>query len=134
ELRGRIPWRRHGAVGTAAYEAMATVRRWLDADVPPTSIGVLARSRASGLHRLRIAAEVLDVPFTWPLPSDASVPVARIREMVSVLELLAGAEPVVPSSHIEQHLDALGPGTWAQALRGWLEPHLGRRLTREAWR
>src|SRR5690606_22637561 len=68
------------------------------------------------------------------LPSEASVPVGRVREVVSVFDLLDRSEPCVPSTHIEQHLETLGTGPWAQALRHWLEPNHGRKLTREAWR
>ncbi len=133
-LRGRIPWHRATSVREAAHRALSTVRAWLDDGVAPASIGVLARNRPHGLNRLRIAAEALGVPFSWSLPSDVSVPVERIREVVSVLDLLADAAEPVASGVLADHLDTLGDSGWVAALRDWLAPNAGRRWSRDAWR
>lgn len=134
DLRGRIPWHRAASVRAAANHLMTTVRAWLDQSVDPHTIGVLARTRPEGLHRLRLAAESLRVPFSWPLPREKSVPVSRIREVVRLFEHLATLEERVPGSQIAQFIDELGGGPWVAALQAWLEPNLGRRLAREQWR
>ncbi len=133
-LRGRIPWHRAASVRAAAHHLMTTVRAWLDDGVEPDRIGVLTRTRPEGLHRLRLAAESLRVPFSWPLPREKSVPVTRIREVVRVFEHLAQLEERVPGVTIREFIDELGGGPWVAALHGWLEPNIGRHWLREQWR
>jgi ATP-dependent DNA helicase RecQ len=134
ELRGRMVWHRSDSVPAAAYDAMTVVRRWLDEGVEATSIGVLARTRRSGLHRVRIAAERLGVPFRWPLPSEATVPVGQIREVAAVFDHLVDARGPVRASALEGLIRDLPPSPWTSALDTWLDPHRGRTLHREVWR
>ena len=84
ELKGRYTWHRSASVPIAARRLMETVARWIDQGVEPSSIGVLARSRPSGLHRLRSAAEGVGVPFAWTLPGDSSLPITRVREVAEL--------------------------------------------------
>ncbi|MCA9569929.1 MAG: ATP-dependent helicase, partial [Myxococcales bacterium] len=134
ELRGQIVWHVAGSVPEAARALMAVVRRWLDDGIPAPAIGVLARTRREGLHRLRLAAEAGGVPFSWALPSGAAVPVGRIREVVAIHDLLDGEADLVSATRLEDAIADLGTGPWARALASWLAPHLGRRLHRERWR
>ena len=134
ELRGRMVWHLSKTVRAAAHDAVSVIARWIEAGVRPGSIGVLARSRRSGLHRLRIAAEATGVPFSWPLPSEASMPVGRVREVVRLAEYLDSEEGTITADAIGAVIEAMGTNSWTRALRVWLEPNLGRRLAREVWR
>ncbi len=132
-LRGGIPWTQALSVGAAAKSAMETVAEWVREGVDGPTIGVLSRTR-TGLHALRIAAEAARVAFSWPLPSESTVPVGRIREVVQIMDLLAGEADWVESAVLEQAIDAMGTGDWVHALRRWIEPNLGRRLLASHWR
>lgn len=134
ELRGRMVWHRAGSVGAACRELMTVVQRWLEDGVPAGGVGVLARTRRHGLHRLRLAAEAARVPFSWPLPGGSSVPVGRIREVVHVMDLLRESDEVVRASDLDQAIREMPESPWTTALASWLEPNLGRRLHREEWR
>ena len=133
DLRGRVVWRRSPTIGAAAHEAMRVVRDWLEDGVEATSIGVLARSRARGLDRLRVSAEKLGVPFRWPLPGEASMPVLRVREVTQVLEFLSDGPDWIDGGELAERMAAMEANDQVDALRGWLAPNAGRRLARTTW-
>jgi len=134
DLQGHIVWRQSSSVRAAAASLMEVVRGWIDDGVPPTRIGVLTRTRTGGLNRLRIAAEALQLPFSWPLPSDASLPLARVREVVRLRRFLDGLDQLTRGEAIDRELEAMGTGPWVRSLRTWLEPNLDRHRRPEAWR
>ncbi|MBK7949071.1 MAG: ATP-dependent helicase [Deltaproteobacteria bacterium] len=136
DLRGRYVWHRAASVPIAARRLMEVVRRWIDNGVAPDSIGVLARSRPTGLHRLRSAAEAAGVPFAWTLPGESSIPMSRVREVATLLDWLreqTGAEERIASGALLEQIRQLSDGPWRGSLLEWLEPFSGRRMTSAQW-
>ncbi|MCK6506076.1 RecQ family ATP-dependent DNA helicase [Myxococcota bacterium] len=133
-LRGRILWHQADGVRLAASLAVQAARELVEEGVDPTRIGLLTRTRPHGLHRLRTAAEAQGLPFCWPLPGNHALPLHRVREVTSVLSLLAPGAEELPARRIQEHLDSLGTGPWTRSLHGWLEPHRDRTWSPDRWR
>ena len=136
DLRGRFVWHRSGSVRLASKRLMETANRWIAEGVAPDSIGVLARNRPTGLHRLRSAAEAARIPFAWTLPGESSIPMSRLREVVSLLNWLRGHEPGeerIPAVAVRERIGELADAQWRTSLQDWLEPFLGRSLPSTQW-
>jgi ATP-dependent DNA helicase RecQ len=136
ELRGRFVWHRSASVQIAARRLMESVGRWIGDGIAPASIGVLARRRPTGLHRLRIAAERARIPFAWTLPGDSSMPMTRIREVAALSDWLhaqSGREERIGAAVVRERIGQLDAGPWRDSLLDWSEPFAGRRLTRSQW-
>ncbi|MBW2698377.1 MAG: UvrD-helicase domain-containing protein, partial [Deltaproteobacteria bacterium] len=136
ELRGRLVWHRSASVQVAAQRLMAAVARLVAEGVAPDSIGVLARSRPTGLHRLRSAAEFERIPFAWTLPGDSSIPMTRVREVATLLDWLRlhdGRDERIGAGAVLERIRELAEGPWRDSLQDWLEPFASRRLTRSLW-
>jgi ATP-dependent DNA helicase RecQ len=136
ELRGRFVWHRSASVQIAARRLMETVARWIADGVEPDSIGVLARSRPTGLHRLRIAAETAQIPFAWTLPGDSSIPMSRVREVATLSKWLhshGGRDERIGTGAVLEQIRELAEGPWRDSLQDWLEPFAGRSLTSSQW-
>jgi ATP-dependent DNA helicase RecQ len=136
DLGGRYVWHRSASVQIAARRLMETVARWIDEGVEPSSIGVLARSRPTGLHRLRSAAERVGVPFAWTLPGDSSLPMTRVREVAALSDWLRSHTPRderIGSVSVMEQIRQLPEGPWRNRLEEWVEPLYGRRLIRSQW-
>lgn len=136
ELRGRLLWHRSASVQDAAGRLMETVGRWIGDGVAPASIGVLARSRPTGLHRLRSAAEKAGIPFQWTLPGDSSLPMGRIREVATLSDWIhtqGGQEDRIGAASVMEQIRQLAEGPWRDSLQDWLEPFVSRSLTRSQW-
>jgi ATP-dependent DNA helicase RecQ len=135
-LRGRFVWDRSASVQAAAQRLTETVGRWIGNGIAPASIGVLARSRPTGLHRLRIAAELARIPFAWTLPGDSSIPMSRVREVATLSDWLrtqGGRDERVGAGAVLEEIRQLTEGPWRDSLQDWLEPFTGRSLTRSQW-
>ncbi|MDJ0869070.1 MAG: RecQ family ATP-dependent DNA helicase [Myxococcota bacterium] len=136
ELRGRYAWHRSGSVQVAAGRLMETVRRWVGVGIEPASIGVHARTRPTGLHRLRVAAEAARIPFAWTLPGDSSIPMSRIREVATLSDWLrpeGDRDERISAGAVREQIRQLADGPWRDSLHDWLEPFAGRSLTRAQW-
>ena len=121
ELRGRLLWHRSASVQDAAGRLMETVGRWIGDGVAPALIGVLARSRPTGLHRLRSAAEKAGIPFQWTLPGDSSLPMGRIREVASLSDWIhtqGGQEERIGAASVMEQIRQLAEGPWRDSLQG----------------
>jgi hypothetical protein len=115
---------------------METVGRWIGGGIAPASIGVLARSRPTGLHRLRTAAERARIPFAWTLPSDSSMPMTRVREVAALSDWLlaqSDRDERLGASAVRERIGQLDAGPWRDSLLDWSEPFAGRRLNRSQW-
>jgi len=136
ELRGGFVWHRSASVQKAATRLMSAVGHLIAEGVAPDSIGVLARNRPTGLHRLRIAAEMAQIPFAWTLPGDSSIPMGRVREVVGLLDWLRshdGRDVRIGEGAVWEQITGLNEGPWRDSLRDWLEPFAGRSLTSSQW-
>ncbi|MDJ0852250.1 MAG: RecQ family ATP-dependent DNA helicase [Myxococcota bacterium] len=136
ELRGRFVWHRSASVQAASRRLLETISRWVGDGIAPESIGVLARSRPTGLHRLRIAAELARIPFAWTLPGDSSIPMNRLREVVTLSDWLCmegGRDERIGAGAVAERIGQLAEGAWRDSLQDWLEPFAGRSLTRSQW-
>ncbi|MEZ4331104.1 MAG: RecQ family ATP-dependent DNA helicase [Myxococcota bacterium] len=136
ELRGRYVWHRSASVPIAARRLMELVQRWVGRGIAPESIGVLARSRPTGLHRLRSAAEAARVPFAWTLPGESSIPMSRVREVATLLDWLRthdDRDERIRSGALLEQIDHLADGPWRDGLQAWLEPFAGRGWTSQQW-
>lgn len=137
ELRGRIAWQRSASTQIAAQRLMETVGRWVGDGIAPDSIGVLARSRPTGLHRLRSAAEIARIPFAWVLPGESAIPMSRVREVSALsdwLQIQGGRDERVGAGALRERIAELADGPWRDSLQDWLEPFAGRSLTSLQWR
>lgn len=136
ELRGRFVWHRSRSVQVAAQRLMDSVARRIAEGAAPGSIGVLARSRPTGLHRLRSAAERARIPFAWTLPGESSIPMSRVREVATLLDWLRSPgdpdERIGAGALLEKIRD-LAEGPWRDSLQDWLEPFARRSLTSSQW-
>ncbi|MGH7338785.1 MAG: 3'-5' exonuclease, partial [Myxococcota bacterium] len=115
---------------------METVGRWIGDGIALASIGVLARSRPTGLHRLRIAAELARIPFAWTLPGESSIPMSRVREVAALsdwLRMQGGRDERIGAGAVRERIGKLDEGPWRDGLLDWSEPFAGRRLTRSQW-
>jgi ATP-dependent DNA helicase RecQ len=104
--------------------------------VTPNSIGVLARSRSTGLYPLRSATEIARIPFAWTLPGDSSIPMSRVREVATLLEWLrsyGGREERIGAGAVLERIRELAEGPWRDSLQDWLEPFAGRSWTSSQW-
>jgi len=119
-LCGRIPWHRAPSVAAAAHRLFEIADGMIARGVDPSSIGILARSR-TGLSAARLAAEARSLPFSWPLPEEGALPIARIREVTRIADQLDEATEPRTRAEIRSWVDALGLTPWANALRAWLE-------------
>ena len=129
-------WHRSASVQLASGRLMETVGRWIDDGIAPGSIGVLSRSRPTGLHRLRSAAEAARSPFAWTLPGESSVPMSRVREVATLSDWLCahgGRDERIGAGAVLEQIEQLGEGPWRDSLQDWLEPFAGRSLTRSQW-
>ncbi len=136
ELRGRVLWHRSTSIQNAAGRLMETVGRWLGDGIEPASIGVLARSRPTGLHRLRSAAEKARIPFQWTLPGDSALPMTRIREVTALsnwLRMQDGANQRVSAGDVTAQIRQFAEGPWRDSLQDWVEPFVGRSLMCSQW-
>ncbi len=136
ELRGRYVWHRSVSVPLAARRLMEVVRRWIGDGIAPESIGVLARSRPTGLHRLRSAAEAARVPFAWTLPGESSIPMNRVREVATLSDWLranGGRDERIGAGAVLEQIGQLADGPWREGLQAWLEPFAGRSFTSQQW-
>jgi ATP-dependent DNA helicase RecQ len=113
-----------------------TAARWIADGVAPESIGVLARSRPTGLNRLRSAAEYAGIPFAWTLPGESSIPMSRLREVATLLDWLRtddAREERIAAAAVRKQIEQLADGQWRDSLRDWLEPFAGRNLPSTRW-
>lgn len=136
ELRGRFVWHRAASVPLAARQLMQVTRRWIADGIAPETIGVLARNRPTGLHRLRSAAEAARVPFAWTLPGESSIPISRVREVAALsdwLRMHAGLDERLGSGAVLERIRQLAEGPWRESLQTWLEPFAGRSFTSQQW-
>jgi len=136
ELRGRFVWHRSASVQLASGRLMESVGRWIADGIAPGSIGVLARSRPTGLHRLRSAAEAEGIPFAWTLPGESSVPMSRLREVATLSDWLrteGGRGERIGAGAVREQIAQLAEGPWRDGLQDWMEPFAGRSLTRSQW-
>jgi ATP-dependent DNA helicase RecQ len=136
ELRGRFVWHRSASVQVAARRLMETAGRWIGDGIAPESIGVLARSRPTGLHRLRSAAELARIPFAWTLPGDSSIPMSRVREVATLSDWLrtqGGRDERIRAGDVREQIARLDEGPWRDGLQDWWEPFADRSLTGSQW-
>ncbi len=116
----------------AASRAIEAVAGLVAGGASAQEVAVLTRTRAGGLHRVRIAAERVGVPFTWPLPSGDAVPVHRVREIAELADFLWAADGVLDDGEVREVIEAMPVNSWSKALAGWLGPER-RRWNAHRW-
>lgn len=88
--------------------------------VAPGEVAVLARTRAT-LAPIRAALEAAGFAVEWPLSHDERIPVARVREVVRVLDALEGSTGVVLDNAAIAARIGPGGGPWNSLLGRWRE-------------